>query len=343
MRILLLGDASSYHTHRWAESLRREGHDVLTLSLEPARGGEALVLPDGWGGKLKYVLSVPRVREVAKGFGPEVVFAHFLPNYGLIGAFLKAKVKVLALWGSDILYWAFKTPFHRSLAGRILKAYDLVVADAGFIVDILRRDFGFPPDRVVVLPFGVGEEVRRLPLKDLPRSPLHFVSLRRHEPLFNHYEILEFLSILSREMPIRITYLQTGNLTPEIRERARGLGLNINFTGSLGYEDYLNVLREAHFCLSVPDRDASSVSLLECMALGGVPIASDIPANREWLDEERGILSPPRAREMYERFKRTFTFPWWERARLSNRSLILQRCNWEENLRRFLSLLEARL
>ncbi len=343
MRFLLLGDASSYHTHRWAESIAGEGHDVHIVSLEPPIRGNVVPFRPPPVGKFKYVASVPGIRKLARGLEPDVIFAHFLPNYGLIGTFLGARVKVLALWGSDILHWAFKTPLHRVLAGRILRGYDLIVVDANFVVEVLKRNFNVPPERVRVIPFGVPKEVRDLGLRDLPEEPLHFVSMRRHEPLFNHTEILKFLSMLKNDYPIRVTYLQSGSLSREIERYASDMGLDVRFTGRIGYSEYLEVLRATHFCISVPDRDTSSVSLLECMALGGVPIVSDIPANREWVDEERGILTPPDADEMYARFKERFNFRWWKRAREANRSLILQRCNWEENLRRFLSTVESYL
>jgi len=337
MRFLLLGDASSYHTHRWADSIVEEGHEVHIVSLEPSIKGTVVPFRPPPAGKLKYVASVPGIRRLVRGLEPDVIFAHFLPNYGLIGTFLRAKVKVLALWGSDILHWALKTPLHRVLAKEILGRYDLIVVDARFVVDVLRESFNVPSEKVMVIPFGVPKEVRELGLRELPEEPLHFVSMRRHEPLFNHGEILRFLRMVKDDYPIRVTYLQSGSRSREIERYAREMGIDVRFTGRMEYSDYLEVLRSAHFCISIPDRDTSSVSLLECMALGGVPIVSDIPANREWVDEERGILTPPDADEMYARFKRKFNYGWWKRARELNRSLILQRCNWEENLRRFLS------
>ena len=342
MRFLLLSDASSYHTHRWAESIREEGHDVVIASMEPSIGGKTVLIRSPlW--KLKYVAAVPRFQRLAREVRPDVVFSHFLPNYGLIGSLIEAPVRILALWGSDILHWAFKTPLHRALARRIIHSYDRVIADARFVKGIVAKEFGYPEDRIDVIPFGVRREVRERPLKDLPPSPLHFVSLRRHEPLFNHAEVLRFLRLLSRDFPLRITYLQRGSMTERITNMAREMGLDVDFPGRLTYEDYLRVIGEAHFCISVPDRDASSVSLLECMALGGVPIVSDIPANREWVGEDTGIIAPPIAEEMYRRFKSTYTPQWWRRARLLNRETIQKRCNWEANLRALLSRVSSYL
>jgi colanic acid/amylovoran biosynthesis glycosyltransferase len=45
--------------------------------------------------------------------------------------------------------------------------------------------------------------------------------------------------------------------------------------------------------VSVPTTDGTSVALLEAIATGAAVVASDIPANREWItDGENGLLVP---------------------------------------------------
>ena len=48
--------------------------------------------------------------------------------------------------------------------------------------------------------------------------------------------------------------------------------------------------QKAEYYISIPNSDATSVSLLEAMQYGAIPIVSNIPANREWiLDGVNGI------------------------------------------------------
>ena len=51
------------------------------------------------------------------------------------------------------------------------------------------------------------------------------------------------------------------------------------------------VLARCKLSISVPESDATSVSVLESMACGLAVIASDLPANRDWLDAR--ALVPP--------------------------------------------------
>ena len=44
-------------------------------------------------------------------------------------------------------------------------------------------------------------------------------------------------------------------------------------------------MRKAHIFASLSRSDGTSISLLEALACGLFPVLSDIPPNREWLDE----------------------------------------------------------
>jgi len=123
-----------------------------------------------------------------------------------------------------------------------------------------------------------------------------------------------------------------------LEKTAREMGLNFENLGKVPRERYVNLLESSHFCVSIPKFDGTSVSLLEGMALGCVPIVSDIPPNREWVDEGRGIISEPKGEKLFESFIRVFSWDWWRKARVENKKVILQRCKWEENVKRFWDL-----
>src|SRR5881396_3345657 len=85
VRIATLANAAVGHTRRWVEGLRGRGHTVGVWSLEPGPaelGAErlpAFPLP----GFLRYPLAAPALMGVLARFGPDLVDAHYVPNYGL--------------------------------------------------------------------------------------------------------------------------------------------------------------------------------------------------------------------------------------------------------------------
>ncbi len=333
MRVLILGDASVPHVHKWAKILREFGNEVRIVTFEDTQEDGVLKLKVP-GGKFKYLLGIPKLKGLIKDFKADVYFPHFIPNYGLISCFLRG-FRVLAIWGSDINVWAKKTPIHKMIAGKILKRFDLLLCDSGAIKTSLIENFEIEEERVLVIPFGVERDIRERSLKDLSFEEIRLLSFRRHEENFNHFEILKFAKLLSQSFNVRLTYINGGSLTDRIEKVARNMGLKFENLGKVPRDRYIEILESSHFCISIPNFDGSSVSLLEGMALGCVPIVSDIPPNREWVDENRGIISEPRGERMFEVFMKVFSWDWWKRARVENKKIIQDRCNWEENVRRF--------
>ena len=152
MKLATLANASVVHTRRWVEHFRARGHDVRVFSLQPgwtepgagglgrafaaagAAGGAdsmirlpALPLP----GVLRYPLSVPRLRRELERFRPDVVDAHFVPNYGLMGALSGFRPLSVAAWGSDLLVTASAGALLQNARARfVLERAALVLCDA---------------------------------------------------------------------------------------------------------------------------------------------------------------------------------------------------------------------
>ena len=101
----MLSNAAVIHTRRWVEYFRGRGHEVGLWSLEPGPadlGAQALPrlpLP----GFLRYPLARPALERALDRFGPALVVAHFVPNYGVLGALSGRHPLAVIAWGSDLL------------------------------------------------------------------------------------------------------------------------------------------------------------------------------------------------------------------------------------------------
>ena len=104
----MLGNADAIHTRRWASVLLERGHDVRVFSLEapPAEDGSApvTVLPHWPVPRFaRYPLARPRLLREVDAFAPDLLEAHFVPNYGVLGASLGRHPLAVHAWGSDLL------------------------------------------------------------------------------------------------------------------------------------------------------------------------------------------------------------------------------------------------
>ena len=72
---------------------------------------------------------------------------------------------------------------------------------------------------------------------------------------------------------------------------ARGLGDKVSFVGRLDAAAQAGHYARSTWFLSLPESDSVSVSVLEAMAHGCVPLLSELPANREVIgDSARGLI-----------------------------------------------------
>jgi glycosyltransferase involved in cell wall biosynthesis len=104
-------------------------------------------------------------------------------------------------------------------------------------------------------------------------------------------------------------------------------------------------LGRADLYLSASLSDSTSVSLLEAMASGAVPVVTDIEGNREWVrDGEGARLFAPRDPGALTRAIEAALGdePWKERARAHNRAVVERRADHARNMgeieRRFRAL-----
>jgi glycosyltransferase involved in cell wall biosynthesis len=89
--------------------------------------------------------------------------------------------------------------------------------------------------------------------------------------------------ILKRLPEVKFVFLNDGEL-----RRVEG---SVRFVGKLSYEDIPHYYVISDVFVSVPIGEALSMSLLEAMACGVVPVVGDLPSTRRWvIDGWNGYL-----------------------------------------------------
>jgi glycosyltransferase involved in cell wall biosynthesis len=103
-------------------------------------------------------------------------------------------------------------------------------------------------------------------------------------------------------------------------------------------------LARADLYLSASLSDSTSVSLLEAMASGAVPVVSDLEGNREWVEDGVGarLFGPGDAASLTRALEAALDDPAWvERARVHNRRVAESRADGARGLARIESLFRS--
>lgn len=345
MRIATLSNASVGHTARWVEYFRGRGHDVGVWSLEPGPADLGVhVLPSAPApGVLRYPMAVPALRRALAAFAPDLVDAHYVPNYGLMGALAGRRPLAVTAWGSDLLVAGPRNALQRTRARWVLQRADLVLADAENL-GAAARALGAPAARVRVVPWGV--DLARFRPGDA-REPELLLSTRMHEPVYDLPTLFAGVApVLAARPRARLVVAGDGTLRPALERLARDTlpADRVTFTGRLTPEAMAEWLARAGVALSASHSDSTSLSLLEAMAAGAVPVVSDIPGNREWVADGDGarLFAPGDAAGVSRAVSAVLDDPAWAAAaRARNRAVIASRADRARNMGAIESLFAA--
>ncbi|WP_246542690.1 glycosyltransferase family 4 protein [Paludibacterium yongneupense] len=189
--------------------------------------------------------------------------------------------RVLTAWGSDVLLLPQRNAwFARMVRGNLLAA-DAVTSDSLYMAARI-RELSAKPMRIEMLNYGMDALP---PAVDCAAKPRRVLSCRLHKPLYRVDAIVRaWGEIEARHPDWSLTVAASGEQSEALKRLALELGLRrIEFTGFVDSATLGGLYRDSRVFVSVPTSDGTSISLLEAMGHGCLPLLSNLPANGEWV------------------------------------------------------------
>ena len=292
--LCLLGDANSVHLQRWAREMLVRGWRVSVVTARPAliEGvADQIVLPPV-ARSGDWLLRSGAARRAVQALAPDIVHAHYVTSYGYLGARTGRRPLVMTAWGSDLLLTPKQSVLMRWLTGWTLRQADLVSGDS---VDLIEEMARYRPRQPPLLVHWGVDLARFAPLPWAGKPRFEIVSLRNWEPNYRVDAIVQALALFRQREPeaaVHLHLLGGGPLQESLTSQVHALGLQNQVTlhGRLDDAGMAAVLARCKVSVSVPVSDATSVSVLESMACGLAVVASDLPANWQWLSARPDLL-----------------------------------------------------
>jgi L-malate glycosyltransferase len=294
MRLVLFGDGDSPHLLKWARALAPQVELWAASSRGFAPGFDGLVpagrrlalatRPDFEGGNAALLLQLPRLARWLRGVRPDWIHAHYLSSHGTLAwlatRLLGAPGRVVgSAWGSDVLVTPQRSALMRWITGRVLRACALATSDSLVMAERMRE---LGAGEVMVFPFGL-EALPLLPAAGLRQDHLFFAN-RGLEPIYDPQRVLRLFAGLAAAWPdAELVVANDGSLRPLLQRQAAeaGLAQRVRFVGRLDAATQAQWYARARWYVSLPQSDSVSVSVLEALGFGCIPLLSDLPANRE--------------------------------------------------------------
>jgi len=371
MKIMLLSDAASIHTVRWAQYFAGRGHEVHLLSNNPLdspleevklhiikriRYIPIISTP------INLVLSVIQVRRLAGKNQIDLLNAHYISNFGIIGSLTGIHPFVASAWGSDVLRLGKKPSTRKFLVILCMRVADAVTTTAIQTREYVINTFNLKPE-VVRIPWGIDLNIfRRGYTKEVsalkeslglnPGIPV-ILSNRTMREDYSIESIVDSIPEVLREHPNAVFLFIRGYGTPEyvekIDSRARDLGIlkNIRIVSQLvSPKDMAVFLNASNAFISLAKTDQFASSIMEGMACGTIPILSNLAVYKQYLKDEENALfvNFDNSDEIARAVNFCIDNPnIREEFYIINREIIEREEDWSRNAKRMEELFEALL
>ncbi|WP_293232543.1 glycosyltransferase family 4 protein [Paludibacterium sp.] len=346
-RLLIVGSAS-VHTWRYLAGIAPFAGEVWLAS---NRDAPEQYRPANFAGfqridfRLSSLVASGRLRGWIKAIRPDLVHVHQANSVAWHASRAMrglAIPQVLTAWGSDILL----LPESNALFGRMvrsnLQSADVITSDSLYMAARIRALAG-EDCRIELLNYGMDA----MPLTpDLAAKEKRVLSCRLHKPLYRIDAILHAWSAVEASGLFgdwRLTVAASGDQTPELKQLAETLALRrVDFPGFVPGHELAELYRKSRVFVSVPRSDATSISLLEAMGHGCLPVLSNLPANGEWIIDGLNGRIVEDVRRLSDSLLDAMREAEDDRQLQSiadiNRKLVAQKALHADNMRRFAEL-----
>lgn len=374
MKICYLADAGSIHTQRWIKYFANNGHEVHLISFRSLGDcnikGVKLHLLKRLCPQIRFVsfptnllFEVIQVKKLIKKINPDLLHAHYVVDYGFLGALAGFHPFVVSAWGSDVLREPKKSKISRYIVPVILKKADIITTTAEFMREYLNNAFKVPKSKIIRIPWGIDlkvfhrgyeEEVKRfkesLGIGD--NSPI-IISNRHMNPQYEIQSIIDSIPYVTKIYPNVLFVFIRGYGSPdfenEMKVRAKKLGVinNTRFISRLLSPKEMAVyLNASDMFISIPKTDQFGSSIMEGMACGTVPVVSNIEVYKQYLKNGKNafFVDPKNPKEIAEKIIYCIEHPELkEKFYKINRKIIEEKEDWNKNTKKMEELYEKLL
>ncbi len=290
-KLLLVGGTNgSIHIKNYFNLISDYFDDILIISQDEINFHHHKTINFSIKNPLVFLWNVFKMKRIINKYKPSVIHVHQANSFSFLTTLANNKKTplIITTWGSDVLLLPEKGALYKYIVKYSLKRADFITADASYMKEKVIK-MGIK-NNVVLANFGIDFETKSNP--SVKENIIY--SNRLHEKLYNIDEIiLSFSHFIKHNSSWKLIIGANGSETEKLIELAEEKlpKDSFEFIGFVDRKENVENYKKAKIWISIPSSDGTAISLLEAMAYGCIPILSDLPANREWVNNnENGII-----------------------------------------------------
>ncbi|HRO75009.1 MAG TPA: glycosyltransferase [Crocinitomicaceae bacterium] len=335
MKKLLIVGSNTIHTYNYIALIQDYFDGILLITNEEREGYSIKTIELDFSLSVKNIFkTVKEIRKQIIDFQPSVIHIHQANSYAFYTLLANKKINIptiLTIWGSDVLVTPHKNALLKKMVAYNLSKATYLTADAKFITTEAER-LTTPKNKILIANFGIGIEPKPTEKENI------IYSNRLHKKLYRIDKIIDTFHQFVQSTPTwKLVIGAIGDETENLKQKVADLQLenDVQFVGWVDKIQNEKWYSKAKFWVSIPQSDATAISLLEAMACGCIPIVSDLPANREWIVNQQNGLIVSNLNEDFYSQALTINF---DKAIELNKIKIQQEGTKEANREKFINL-----
>jgi L-malate glycosyltransferase len=298
MRIIYFSKNYTPHDYRFLSSLSKTKHEVFFLKLEAdQRQTEDRPVPANiqqilWAGGQREFLwrDIPRLtldlRRLTKEIKPDLIHAGPIQTCAFIAALSGFRPIITKSWGYDLLMEPDKNAWMKWVTQYTLKRSNYFIGDSNVIRN-KAVTFGMKPEWTVIFPWGIDLQ-RFKPSVRENKKEITLLCNRTWESIYGLDVLAKaFVKVASVNPSVNLILLGGGSQGFRIRQILMNGGVldRVHFGGQIRQDDLPRWYHMTDIYISPSHVDGSSVSLMEALASGLPCLVSEIPGNKEWIED----------------------------------------------------------
>lgn len=290
-RLLIIG-SNTVHLSNYIELVKDHFEEIIFITDKPSAaysysGIKVLYTAFSIKKPTAFIRSIRYIRDIIKDYNPSIIHSHQLTTHSLLVLLANKKYKkpcLFTAWGSDVLLNPLQGYFYKMMLKYILLHGKNFTSDSRHMAVVMER-IAQQKLNILIANFGIDvSDIKETEKQNIIYSNRQFKKLYRIDKIIEAFS--RFIAN-GNEGGWKLLVASDGEEKAHLAELTAALGLSgdVVFTGWLTKEANLYNYSISKYYISIPESDATSISLLEAMASGCIPILSDLPANREWVDD----------------------------------------------------------
>jgi len=361
-KILLLADAYSNHTFKWATALSEQGFEICIFSLSQQDihlydnvknikvvyntfSKNLFQKPSSNILKLQYLTAMLRLKRTIKQFQPDIVHAHYASSYGLLGVLLHFQPLIISVWGSDVFEFPLKSAFHKKVLQYNLKHAGYIFATS-LALAVEAKKYTHKP--IEVTPFGIDTNVfKPFEVKSLfDKNDVVIGTIKSLETVYGIDYLIKAFNILRLKhpgLPLRLLIAGSGSKEWQLKALANDLNLGsiVIFTGRIKFEDLPDYHNMITIFAALSLSESFGVAVLESSACGKPVVVSDVGGLPEIVEHNiTGLIVPPaNESEAAEAFEKLILDKRLQfELGMNGRNKVKANFNWNDNVKKMVEL-----